>query len=100
MVEATTLGKQKPQSVEEYTDGNGRIDSIKINRSLMSRVLRIDLAHISRIFSGQRTPSMEVAKKIADYMSITLDKLDGELAAIREKRKVEKRAARTSKESK
>lgn len=55
-----------------YVDTTG----ICVNRSAMSRALGTDLAHISRIFSGQRKPSFKLAARIAEYMGISLDELD------------------------
>ena len=46
-----------------------------VNRSAMSRAIRVDLAHVSRMLSGQRNPSWEVAKKIAKYLGVSLDQL-------------------------
>lgn len=50
-----------------------------INRSKMSRMLRIDVAHISRIFSGKSSPSLKLAIRIAKYLEITVEELNSVL---------------------
>ena len=62
-----------------------KINIEEINRSAMSRALDVDLAHVSRILSGQRTPSLGLAKKMAEYLGVTLDDLTAKLEEIREK---------------
>ena len=47
-----------------------------INRSEIARATGTDLAHVSRIFSGQRKPSFMLACKIAQHLGITLDALE------------------------
>ena len=46
-----------------------------VNRSEIARAVGVDLAHISRIFSGKATPSLPLAVKIAAHLDITLDEL-------------------------
>lgn len=46
-----------------------------LNRSEVARATDTDLAHISRIFNGKATPSLTLARKIADHLSITVDEL-------------------------
>ena len=47
----------------------------EINRSAMARAIHVDVAHVSRILSGKRNPSLAVASRMADYLGITLDDL-------------------------
>ena len=46
-----------------------------INRSRMAEATGIDVGHASRVLSGQRNPSLGLAKRIADYLKISLDEL-------------------------
>lgn len=48
---------------------------VSVNRSRMARELGVDLAHISRIWSGKARPSLGLAKRMAENMGITLDEL-------------------------
>lgn len=62
----------------DMTDNNVNVnidtlDVRAINRSAMSRALSVDLAHVSRILSGQRTPSFDLAKRMSIYLGLTLD---------------------------
>jgi len=50
-----------------------KITMDEINRSEISRATEINLAHVSRIFSGKASPSFKAAKKIADHLDISLD---------------------------
>ena len=56
-------------SVKETSDASG------VNRYRISKDTGINLAHISRIFSGQAMPSFKTACKIADAMGWSLDRL-------------------------
>lgn len=56
-----------------------------INRNAMGRTLGVNTAHISRILSGQARPSLELARRMADHLEITLDEL-ARLLADEEKR--------------
>lgn len=47
----------------------------EVNRSRVAREAGTDLAHISRIFSLQSTPSLWLAVRIARSLDITLDEL-------------------------
>ena len=47
----------------------------KLNMSEIARRSGCHLTHISRILSGDRTPSLPMARKIADAMGISLDRL-------------------------
>lgn len=44
----------------------------QVSRRAIARATGYDRAHISRIFSGQRRPSIECAAKIAQHLDITL----------------------------
>ena len=46
-----------------------------VNRSEISRLTGANLSHISRIFNKKERPSLELAKKIANAMGVTLDEL-------------------------
>ena len=62
------------------------IDDIqKVNRTEMANTLNVDIAHISRIFSGKSTPSLELALRIAEYLHITVDGLCKKLGIPRDK---------------
>ena len=52
-----------------------KIGKVEVNRSEMARALGVDVAHISRIFSGKSLPSLELAVRIAGHMGISLDEL-------------------------
>lgn len=47
----------------------------RINRTEIAKALGVDLAHISRIFSGKSTPSLTLALRIARHLGITVDEL-------------------------
>ena len=51
------------------------MDVRTINRSKVARETSTDLAHISRIFSGKATPSLDLARRIADSLDVTVDQL-------------------------
>ena len=44
----------------------------EVSRREIARATGYDRAHISRIFSGQRRPSIECAAKIAQHLDISL----------------------------
>lgn len=54
-------------------------DLATVNRSAAARALSVNVAHISRILSGQRAPSLKLAAKMAYYFNVTLEKLHGTL---------------------
>ena len=60
------------------------VTEFKVNRTKMARELGVDLAHISRIFSGKSTPSLELAWRIAGYLEMTLEELCKQLGVPRE----------------
>jgi len=51
------------------------LDIATVNRSAAARALNVNVAHISRILSGQRAPSLRLAFKMAYYLNITLERL-------------------------
>ena len=44
----------------------------------------IDLSHVSRIMSGERTPSLPVAQRIAKHLCVSLDHFAAYLDELRE----------------
>lgn len=56
------------------------MDIDTINRSELARATGIDVAHISRIFSGKANPSLALAVRIAEHLEISLDELSGALS--------------------
>lgn len=60
------------------------LDLATVNRSAMARALKVDLAHISRILSGKRTPSLELAMRMAQYLGVSLDELCRLLEQVKE----------------
>lgn len=56
---------------------------LKVNRYKIAKDTGINLAHVSRIFSRQSTPSFKTACDIADSMGCSLDDL-ADLLKIRE----------------
>lgn len=46
-----------------------------LNLTKMAEDLGISVSHLSRIFGGSRVPSLKMARKVADYLHITLDTL-------------------------
>ena len=54
-------------------------ETATVNRSAAARALGVNVAHISRILSGQRAPSLKLAFKMAYYFNVTLEKLHGVL---------------------
>ena len=55
-------------------------------RSEVARKTGLSLSHVSRILSGQRTPSLGALVRIADYLGVTTDELIGELAELQDGR--------------
>ena len=51
------------------------INLTTVNRSDIARKTGADTAHISRILSGQRNPSTELAQKIASALGVSTDTL-------------------------
>lgn len=47
-----------------------------INKSEVARRSGYTLGHISRVFSGDRQPSMDCARKVADAMGMDLEQFD------------------------
>jgi transcriptional regulator with XRE-family HTH domain len=89
----TLKTKEEPKTVTAHTaqdptlcrTADGKLDIAQINRSQMARETGVDLAHISRILSGQSNPSLKLAVKIAMYLGVTLDVLTTELNEVKEK---------------
>ena len=70
-----TVSIVPPTSPLPVVDSSGNIDITNLSRTKLARAVKVDLAHISRIFSGKRSPSLDLARRIADYMGVSLDKL-------------------------
>lgn len=51
------------------------LDITQVNRTQVAKLTGTDMAHISRIFSLQRTPSLMLATRIARVLNITVDSL-------------------------
>lgn len=49
--------------------------TITVVISDVARHTGLNIAHVSRIFSGKRTPSLRAAKKISGCLDISLDQL-------------------------
>lgn len=49
---------------------------INFTISDVARGTGLHLTHVSRIFNGKRKPSLAAAKKIADYLHVSLDRLN------------------------
>lgn len=56
-------------------DGTITIHHVTYTRAEISRSTGISISHVSRIFSGNRMPSLVVAKKLSTYLNITMDQL-------------------------
>ena len=54
-----------------------RRDFETLNLSDVARGTGLSVSHISRVFSGDRTPSLPVLKGIAKYLSVDLTELSG-----------------------
>lgn len=52
---------------------------MEVNRSAIARATNTNLAHISRIFSGKRKPSLTLARKISAFLGVTVEELCQEL---------------------
>lgn len=52
-----------------------REELLKPNLSALARSTGISLPHLSKIYSGQRTPSLPYANKIATVLGISIDDL-------------------------
>ena len=48
---------------------------IEINRYRMEKDINVTVAHTSKIFTGQRVPSLHVAARISEYLGITMEEL-------------------------
>lgn len=58
-------------------------DFSKLNLSDVARGTGVSVAHVSRIFSGLRTPSLDVAEKIAKYLGVGLSEFTAFLATVK-----------------
>lgn len=70
-----------------------RFSGAWINLSEIAREVGLQPSHLSRIFKGQRTPSLRAARNIAAALGMTLDDLTMALGRIKppKKQNVEKR---------
>lgn len=57
------------------TSAAEKLDLEKINRSKIHRETGLTLSHVSRIFSGERRPSLEAARDIARSLGVTMEEL-------------------------
>jgi len=53
----------------------GLLEYGTITLSDVSRSTGVSLSHVSRIMSGQRKPSLDVASKIAAYLGVSIEEL-------------------------
>lgn len=51
----------------------------------VARATNLSLSHVSRVFSGQRTPTVKVARDIATYLELGVGDLLDELGKMQEK---------------
>ena len=56
-----------------------RVDYDSLNLSDVARGTGISISHINRVFNGNRTPSLPVLRKIAQYLKVDLTELSGYL---------------------
>lgn len=61
------------QSLSPVFKVGGR--SITVVISDVARNTDLNIAHVSRIFSGKRVPSYRAAKRISSFLKISLDQL-------------------------
>jgi len=47
----------------------------EFSRNEIARAVGCDIGHISKIFAGQRTPSLFMARKISLYVGLAIDEL-------------------------
>lgn len=74
------MTKSKTNGIMELAMSKATVQTVMfrgnpINLSEISRSTGISVSHLSLIFAGRRTPSLTVAKKIADYLNVGLDEL-------------------------
>lgn len=55
------------------------------NQRAMAKALQIDPTHLCRVLSGERKPTLEQAKKMADYLGLEMGKLYEALEDVRQK---------------
>jgi transcriptional regulator with XRE-family HTH domain len=63
---------------DRVSDGERGIrvfDLHSINRAQVARLAGCHITHVSRVLNGYRTPSLPMAKAIADVLGVTLDEL-------------------------
>lgn len=58
-------------------------DFANLNLSDVARGTGISVSHVSRIFSGLRTPSLDVAEAIAKYLGVGLNDFTKFLATVK-----------------
>jgi transcriptional regulator with XRE-family HTH domain len=78
----TTLTRQqrrplRPQRVRTMAD------FANLNLSDVARGTGISVSHVSRIFNGLRTPSLDVAETIAKYLGVGLTEFTKFLATVK-----------------
>lgn len=66
----------------KLTDGSIVVEGFTYSRADISRATGISISHVSRIFTGNRIPSIHVAKSICSYLRISLDDLYSFLGSI------------------
>ncbi len=49
------------------------IDTSRLSRGQLARTTGYDRSHISRVLSGQRRPSLECARKLAEALGYSID---------------------------
>lgn len=78
----TTLTRQQrrpPRQQRVRTLG----DFERLNLSDVARGTGISVSHVSRIFNGLRTPSLDVAETIAKYLGVGLTEFTKFLATVK-----------------
>jgi transcriptional regulator with XRE-family HTH domain len=58
-------------------------DFAKLNLSDVARGTGISVSHVSRIFGGLRTPSLDVAETISNYLGVGLGEFTKFLATVK-----------------
>lgn len=64
---------------------------VEISVSRLALETGYDKSHISRVFSGNTTPSLECTNKIAGVLGVTMDELTEALLRKKKRKKKEKR---------
>jgi transcriptional regulator with XRE-family HTH domain len=79
----TTTPNRQQQRPPRQQRVRTQADFAKLNLSDVARGTGISVSHVSRIFGGLRTPSLDVAETISNYLGVGLGEFTKFLATVK-----------------